>query len=183
REACAEELLGSRVDRRRAPGRVPARGHGRRGVDLRHRRARDLRAHCSAAERSPRDPGLGAVHRGPHRPREPCGRHLVRDPQSKGAGRMSDLNSRDVDALVTSGDEGRLDSITEIERGTEGVWTPASLAVHDTLPGHVSFWTRFRRNKVAVAAAVYLVLLIVAAVLAGRIGLQDPNLQHITEIN
>ena len=92
---------------------------------------------------------------------------------------MSDLNSRDVDALVTSGDERRLDSITEIERGTEGVWTPASLAVHDTLPGHVSFWKRFRRNKVAVAAAVYLVLLIVAAVLAGRIGLQDPNLQHI----
>ena len=96
---------------------------------------------------------------------------------------MSDLNSRDVDALVTSGDERRLDSITEIERGTEGVWTPASLAVHDTLPGHVSFWKRFRRNKVAVAAAVYLVLLILAAVLAGRIGLQDPNLQHITEIN
>jgi ABC-type dipeptide/oligopeptide/nickel transport system permease subunit len=98
---------------------------------------------------------------------------------------MSDLNShnRDVDALATSGDERPLDSVTEIERGTEGMWTPASLAAHDTLPGYVSFWKRFRRNKVAVAAAVYLVLLIVAAILAGRIGLQDPNLQHITEIN
>ena len=51
------------------------------------------------------------------------------------------------------------------------------------MPGHVSFWKRFRRNKVAVAAAVYLVLLIIAAVLAGRIGLQDPDLQHLAEIN
>jgi len=98
---------------------------------------------------------------------------------------MSDVNSHDpdVDALAISGDERPLDSVTEIERGTEGVWTPASLGTHDTLPGHVSFWKRFRRNKVAVAAAVYLVLLFVVAVFAGRIGLQDPNLQHITEIN
>ena len=98
---------------------------------------------------------------------------------------MSDLNSRDhdVDALATSGDDRPLGSITEIERGTEGVWTPASLAVHDTMPGHVGFWKRYRRNKVAVAAAVYLVVLVLAAVLAGRIGLQDPNLQHLSEIN
>jgi peptide/nickel transport system permease protein len=98
---------------------------------------------------------------------------------------VSDLNShnRDVDALASSGDERPLDSVTEIERGTEGVWTPASLGTHDTLPGHVSFWKRFRRNKVAVAAAVYLVLLFIVAVFANRIGLQDPNLQHITEIN
>ena len=83
---------------------------------------------------------------------------------------LNDLNSEhpDVDALATSGDERPLDSVTEIERGTEGVWTPASLAPHDTLPGYVSFWKRFRRNKVAVAAAVYLVLLIIAAVLAAR---------------
>jgi len=98
---------------------------------------------------------------------------------------MSDVNSHDpdVDALAISGDERPLDSVTEIERGTEGLWTPASLGTHDTLPGHVSFWKRFRRNKVAVAAAVYLVLLFIVAVFAGRIGLQDPNLQHITEIN
>jgi peptide/nickel transport system permease protein len=98
---------------------------------------------------------------------------------------MSDVNShnRDVDALASSGDERPLDSVTEIERGTEGVWTPASLGTHETLPGHVSFWKRFRRNKVAVAAAVYLVLLFIVAVFANRIGLQDPNLQHITEIN
>jgi ABC-type dipeptide/oligopeptide/nickel transport system permease subunit len=98
---------------------------------------------------------------------------------------MSERNpwNRDVDALATSGDERPLDSVTEIERGTEGVWTPASLVAHDTLPGHVSFWKRFRRNKVAVVAAVYLALLVIAAVLAGRIGLQDPNLQHLAEIN
>ena len=59
-----------------------------------------------------------------------------------------------MDALVTSGDDRPLSSLTEIERGTEGVWTPASLATHDTLPGHVNFWKRFRRNNVAVAAAV-----------------------------
>jgi ABC-type dipeptide/oligopeptide/nickel transport system permease subunit len=98
---------------------------------------------------------------------------------------MSEWESQnpDVDSLATSGDERPLGSLTEIERGTEGVWTPASLRTHDTLPGHVGFWKRFRRNKVAVAAAVYLVLLIIAAVFAGRIGLQDPNGLHVTEIN
>lgn len=93
-----------------------------------------------------------------------------------------DPRNPDVDALATSGDDRPLDSVTEMERATEGIYVPV-LAQHETLPGHVGFWKRFRRNKVAVAAAVYLVLLILAAMLAPRIGLQDPNLQHLTEIN
>jgi len=98
---------------------------------------------------------------------------------------MSDWDSRsgDVDPFITSADERPISSLYETERGTEGVWVPASLAAHDTMPGHVGFWKRFRRNKVAVAAAVYLVVLALASILAGRIGLQDPNLQNLAEIN
>lgn len=98
---------------------------------------------------------------------------------------MSDWRSRggDVDPFVTSGDERPLAGLTEIERGTEGAWVPTGLASHDTMPGHVGFWKRFRRNKAAVAAAVFLALLILAAILAPHIGLQDPNLQNLTEIN
>ena len=49
---------------------------------------------------------------------------------------MTDWESRnpDVDPFVTSGDRHPLDSLTEIERGTEGVWTPSSLPTHDTMP-------------------------------------------------
>ena len=59
---------------------------------------------------------------------------------------MSDVNSHDpdVDALAISGDERPLDSVTEIERGTEGLWTPASLGTHDTLPGHAPLCTTRR---------------------------------------
>lgn len=97
---------------------------------------------------------------------------------------MSSWDPRDpeVDALATSGDERPLDSVTEIERGTEGLWVPV-LSTHDTLPGHVGFWRRFLRNKVAVIAAAFLLLLIIVAYLAPYLGLQDPNEQHLTEIN
>jgi len=98
---------------------------------------------------------------------------------------MSDWDSRsgDVDPFLTSGDNRPLDSTSEIERGTEGFWTPSALPSHDTVPAHVGFWKRFRRNKVAMAAAIYLVLLILAAVLAKHLGLQDPNLQDLEHIN
>lgn len=98
---------------------------------------------------------------------------------------MSDWDSRsgDVDPFITSADERPIGSLYETERGTEGVWVPASLAAHDTMPGHVGFWKRFRRNKVAVAAAIYLLLLAIVTLLAPHLGLQDPNLQHLTEIN
>ncbi len=67
---------------------------------------------------------------------------------------MTDWNSRnsDLDPFVTSPDGRPLDATTEIERGIEGVWTPA-IRPHEAMPGHVGFWKRFRRNKVAVAAA------------------------------
>jgi peptide/nickel transport system permease protein len=98
---------------------------------------------------------------------------------------MSDWDARggDVDPFVTSGDERPLAGLTEIERTTEGAWVPASLASHDTVPAHVGFWKRFRRNKVAVVAAAFLTLLVLAAVLAPYLGLQDPNLQNLSEIN
>jgi ABC-type dipeptide/oligopeptide/nickel transport system permease subunit len=98
---------------------------------------------------------------------------------------MSDWGSRsgDVDPFLTSGDNRPLDSTSEIERGTEGFWTPSSLPSHDTVPAHVGFWKRFRRNKVAMAAAIYLVLLILAALFSKHIGLQDPNAQNLEQIN
>ncbi|MFA5885213.1 MAG: ABC transporter permease [Acidimicrobiia bacterium] len=94
-----------------------------------------------------------------------------------------DSRNRDVDPFLTSGDNRPLDSTLEIERTTEGFWTPSALPSHDTVPAHVGFWKRFRRNKVAMVAAIYLVVLIVVALLAKHIGLQDPNLQNLTEIN
>ena len=93
-----------------------------------------------------------------------------------------DPRDPDVDALVTSGDERRLDTTTELERTTEGMWTPV-LSSHETMPGHVGFWKRFLRNKVAVVAAAFLALLIFVAFLAPHLGLQDPDAQHLTEIN
>src|SRR5262249_1606218 len=185
RQARAEEFVGTRPDGRRPPGRVPGRGYGDRRVDLRDPRTRALPPHRGAAQRPPGDSGLCDVHCDPHGHRELGRGHLVRVPQPESAGGMSDWEAQnpDVDPLATSGDERPLGSLTEIERGTEAVWTPPSLRTHDTLPAHVGFWKRFRRTTVAVAAAVYPVLLILAAVLAGRIGLQDPNLQHVTEIN
>lgn len=96
---------------------------------------------------------------------------------------MTDEHSRnEVDPFITSGDDRPLRDISEIERTTEGVWVPVMHA-QESLPGHVGFWKRFRRNKIAVAAAIYLVLLIALAWLAPKLGLQDPNLQHLTEIN
>ena len=96
---------------------------------------------------------------------------------------MSDRDLHDDgDPFVTSGDRRHLDRTTEIERTIEGVWVPVMHSTED-LPGHVGFWKRFRRNKVAMAAAIYLVLLVLAAILAPRIGLQDPNAQNLTEIN
>ena len=97
---------------------------------------------------------------------------------------MTDWESSDtdVDALVTSGDDRRLDPTTEIERGTEGVWSPSSLR-HDDVPAHVGFWKRFRRNKVAVAAAIYLILLILAAIFAKQVVPQNPNTQNLLQVN
>lgn len=94
-----------------------------------------------------------------------------------------DTGKRDVDAFVTSGDDRPLDSTTELERATGGVWTPSTLPSHEAMPGHVGFWKRFRRNKVALVAAVFLVLLILAALFAPLIVPQDPNLQNLSEIN
>lgn len=98
---------------------------------------------------------------------------------------MTDWDSRnaDVDPFVTSGDDRPLGSTFEIERGTEGVWSPSALRAEDTVPAHVGFWKRFRRNKVATTAAVFIVLLIIAAILAPHLGLQDPNAQSLSEIN
>ncbi len=87
-----------------------------------------------------------------------------------------------ADPFVTSGNAGALDATTEIERSVEGAWAPV-MHHTDEMPGHVGFWKRFRRNKVAVAAAIYLILLILAAIFASRIGLQDPDAQNISEIN
>lgn len=95
-----------------------------------------------------------------------------------------DSHDRDVDGLVTSGDDRPLDNLTEIERTTEGLWTPTSLhATREVVPAHVGFWKRFRRNKVAVAAATYLVLLALVSIFASQLGLQDPNEQNLIEIN
>ena len=94
---------------------------------------------------------------------------------------MSDRHPHDDgDPFVTSGDRRHLDRTSEIERTIEGAWVPV-MHSQDDLPGHVGFWKRFRRNKVAMAAATYLVLLVLAAILAARIGLQDPNAQSLTD--
>ncbi len=98
---------------------------------------------------------------------------------------MTDWEAPDtgVDPFVTSGDDRRLDATTEIERGTEGLWTPSSLLTHDDVPSHVGFWKRFRRNKVATVAAIYLILLILAAIFAKQIIPQNPNYQNLLQIN
>jgi peptide/nickel transport system permease protein len=98
---------------------------------------------------------------------------------------MTDWESvnADIDPFVSSPDGRPLDATTEIERGIEGAWTPTWCPTHDAMPGHVGFAKRFLRNKVATAAAVFLLLLILAAIFAPHLGLQDPATQDLTAIN
>ena len=39
----------------------------------------------------------------------------------------------------------------------------------------VTFWTRFRRHKLAIAGSIVLLLMVLAAVFAGQISPYDPN--------
>ncbi|MCU1457432.1 MAG: oligopeptide transporter permease protein [Actinomycetia bacterium] len=98
---------------------------------------------------------------------------------------MNERKDSDVstDPFPTSGDERRLDLDVELERDTEGVWTPSSLPSHDEVPPHIGFWKRFRRNKVALVAAIYLVLLVLAAVFAKQLVPQNPNVQNLLQVN
>ena len=89
----------------------------------------------------------------------------------------------DPDALVTSGDERPLDLVTELER-TSGTYTPGPAPVHrDEIPASAGFWKRFSRNKVAVAALVYLIVVMLAAVFASTVAPYDPNEQNLQEVN
>ena len=139
----------------------------------------------------------------------------LHDPQSKGAGRMSERRAELV--VVDEHGEGGLaprpvrarsgrNERLELSATTTSTrWPPAATNV--TQQRHGDRTRHRRRLDPSIArhprntagprqllealpteqgrgsAAVYLVFLILAAVLAGRIGLQDPNLQHITEIN
>ncbi len=90
----------------------------------------------------------------------------------------------DVDPLLTSGDDRPAGLVTDLERGTEGVWTPGiGSAPRDEVPANVGFWKRFRRNKTAVAALTYLIVLILAAAFASVIAPHDPNEQNLSQIN
>ena len=89
----------------------------------------------------------------------------------------------DVD-LLRGGQGRRADPVSEIERGTEGVWTPGpGAAPRDDVPANVGFWKRFRRNKTSMAALFYLVVLILGAFFASTIAPHDPNEQALQEVN